>query len=50
MNLEGIMLSEINQVKTNTASYHLHVDFSEKAKFTETESRKVVPRVWGWRK
>ena len=27
MNLEGIMLSEISQRKTNTAWYHLHVKF-----------------------
>ena len=27
MDLEGILLSEISQTKTNTAWYHLYVDY-----------------------
>ena len=28
-NMEGVMLSEISQRKTNTLSYHLHVEFKK---------------------
>ena len=46
LNVEGIMLSEISQRKTNTAwYYHLYVE-SKKAKLRETESRVVVPGDW----
>ena len=30
INLEGIMLSEINQAKTNIASFHLYVEYKKK--------------------
>ena len=43
MGLEGIMLSEISQRKTNIVCYHLHVE-SKKAELIGTESRIVVTR------
>ena len=44
MDFEGIMQSEISQIKTNT--YYLHGK-SEKAKLIETEIRMEVTRGWG---
>lgn len=41
MDLEGSIVSEINQKKTHTVWYHFHVE-SKKAKCTETETRTVV--------
>ena len=32
MDLEGIMLNEISQIKTNTAWYHLHVESKKREK------------------
>ena len=45
MDLEGIMLSEISQTKTNTVLYHLYVE-TKKSIFTEAENRLVVVRDW----
>ena len=36
MDLEGIMLGEISQRKTNTAWYHLYADSKYKVKLIET--------------
>lgn len=45
MDLEGIMLSKLNQKKrSNTVWYHLHIE-SEKAKLIKTV---VFSRGWGW--
>ena len=41
IDLEGIMLSEMRQKKTNTIWYHIYME-SEKAKFMEKESRMVA--------
>lgn len=41
MHLEGIMLSEKNQTKTNTVWTHLYVE-SEKNELTETENNRLV--------
>ena len=41
MDIEGIMLSEIRQRKTNTIGYHLYVESNEQNKMTyriETEA------------
>ena len=46
MDLEGIMLSEINQRKANTACSHLHSE-SKDAELIEGESRMMAARV-GW--
>ena len=46
-NLEGIMLREINQRKTNTACFHLYSE-SKDVELIEGESRMVAVRV-GWR-
>ena len=46
MDLEGIMLSEISQTKTNTLLYYLYVE-SKKAKLVKTESRMVITRGLG---
>lgn len=51
--LEGIMLSEIRQRKTNTIECNLSVE-TEKAKLIETDSRMVLIRSWqrvggGWK-
>ena len=47
MDLEGIILSEISQTKTNTAGFHLHVE-SEKIKqtneYNKTETDSQVQR------
>ena len=57
MDLEGIMLSEVSQTKTNNAWYPFYVESQKKKKRSNsrTESRKVVARgleVWeigrGW--
>ena len=53
MDLEGIMLSEIRQRKTNTIECNLSVE-TEKAKLIETDSRMVLIRSWqrvegGWK-
>ena len=45
MDLEGIMLSEISQRKTNTEWYHLHAQ-SRKTKLIETETRMMVTKDW----
>ena len=45
MDLEGILLSEITQRKTNTG-YQLYLG-SNKAKLLETEMRMVIIRAWG---
>ena len=46
LSLEGIMLSELSQRKTNTAwYYHLYTE-SKKAELRETESRVVVTLGW----
>ena len=50
MNLKGIMLSEINQRKTNTVCYHFYVDSKTKIseynkninKLTDIENKLVV--------
>ena len=47
MELEGIMLREINQRKTNTACFHLYSE-SKDVELIEGESRMVAVRV-GWR-
>ena len=36
MDLEGIMLNEVSQTRTNTACYHFYVE-SKKAKLLETD-------------
>lgn len=41
IDLEGIMVSEMSQKKTNTLWYHIYME-SEKAKFMEKESRMVA--------
>ena len=41
--LEGIIISEISQRKTNTVWYHLYVE-PKNVEFTETKSRIVVAR------
>ena len=41
MNLEGVMLSDTSQSKTNSACYHLHEE-SELAKLVKAESGMVV--------
>ena len=43
MDLEGIMLSKINQRKTDTVSYCLYAEL-KKAKLVKIESRKAVAR------
>ena len=43
MNLEGIMLSDTSQRKTNSACYHLHKE-SELAKLVKAESGMAVAR------
>ena len=45
MDLEGIVLSEISQRKTNIVWYLLHVNLKKK-EFVETESFKVVAMRW----
>ena len=47
MELEGIILREINQRKTNTACFHLYSE-SKDVELIEGESRMVAVRV-GWR-
>ena len=47
MDLEGIMLSEISQRKTNTAKYPLYLK-QKQNKLIEAEKRKVVARGWWW--
>ena len=43
--LEGIMLSETSQRKTNIACYHLNMCyFKKQVKVIETECRKVIAR------
>ena len=47
MDLEGIMLSEISQRKTNTIQFHLCVEPKEQTKqnwnrFTDTENEQMV--------
>ena len=40
MELEGIMLSEISQRKTNTVCFHLHVESKNKTnEYNKTESQ-----------
>ena len=46
--LEGIMLSETSQRKTNIACYHLNMCYLKKqVQVIETESRKVIARAEG---
>jgi len=47
MDLEGIMLSEISQRRTNTIWSHLYVK-SKTAKLIETESGMMITRGRGW--
>ena len=55
MDLEGIMLSEIGQRKTNAVWFHLYVETKKKAHKTETDS-KTQGMIWwlsegsGWGK
>ena len=54
MDLEGIMLSEISQTKTNTVWFHSYLDFKKQNKWTnkkrdknpdlDTEDKLVVAR------
>lgn len=44
MKLEGIMLSEINQLQTSAVEFQL--EERSVHKFLETESRMVVTRAW----
>ena len=46
VDIEGIMLSEMSQRKTNTGWYQLYMERLKTVKLTETENRKVVARVW----
>ena len=46
MDLEGIMLSEINQTEKDKYFMISYAE-SKKVEFTETESRMVVKRGWG---
>ena len=45
MDLEGVMLSEISQRKTNTVCSHLYAE-SKKSELREVESRMMVARGW----
>ena len=45
MELEQILPSEINQIKTNTIWFHVYVE-SKKAKLQETKSTVMVTRDW----
>lgn len=47
MNLHDIMLSEISHKKTNSLWFHLYENLRV-VNFTETDSRMVAVRVWGW--
>jgi len=47
MDLEGIMLSEISQRRTNIIWSHLYVK-SKTAKLIETESGMMITRGRGW--
>ena len=49
MDLEGIILSEISQRKTNTVWYHLPVE-SKRGELTEAGSRLVGPGAERWGK
>ena len=40
MNLEGIVLSEISQTKTNTVCYHLHVESKKYNKLVNITKKK----------
>ena len=44
MTLEGILLSEISQIKTNAICYHLYVEFLErkKNKYNKTEKSSQI--------
>ena len=41
MDLEGIMLSEGSQGKTNTVWSHLHVEFKKQSKWTQKSKQKI---------
>lgn len=46
--LDGIMLRQARQRKTNTVGFHLYVDSEKKkAKLIKTGNRMVVTRGWG---
>ena len=40
-NLEGIMLSEISQTKTNTVWYHLYVESKKENKLVNTKQKET---------
>ena len=48
LDLEGIVLSEINQRKTNTVYSHFYVKSNKQVKLIETEGRMVVARAMEW--
>ena len=41
MDLEGIMLSEINQTKTNTVCYHLYVESKIRKQTSEYSNKEI---------
>ena len=56
MDLEGLMLSEISQRKTNTVWYHLYVEskkynklvnITKRSRPTDIENKLVVTSGWG---
>ena len=50
MDPEGVILSEITQIKTNTLSYHSYMESKTKIYYLlDTENRLVVARVEGVR-
>ena len=42
MDLEGIMLSELSQIKTNTTWLHFYVEFKLQNKLINTENKLLV--------
>ena len=44
MDLEGILLSEINQTKTNTVCYHLYVESKKENKLVNVAIKKQTYR------
>ena len=47
MDLDGIMLSEMNQIKTNTKLSHLHVEMKQTKK-NQTQNSMLVASSGGW--
>lgn len=53
MKLEGVMLSHLNQTKTNTAGHLLYVESKQQQQHIQQNSwkqgaEKRLPGAWGW--